>query len=110
MESHPSTHLTASFGIRTPGALVPSDQGRAPGAGADLPVSARHVLAALREGPRTYRQLLTETRLPGRTVRWAVRRLRDADLVDARTSLRDGRQTWFFVRPDNAPKLRPRLL
>lgn len=89
------------------GVLPGTPLGRAPAD--ELPPSARVVLDALAGGPRTYRDLVAATSLAGRTVRWAVRRLRNDGLVTARASLRDGRVTWFFLSPPR-PVVRTRVL
>lgn len=66
-----------------------------------LPESARRVFSAVREaGPLTHAGLRRRTGLPPRTVRFAVRRLKDEGLVDTRSSLRDCRNTYFFVSKD----------
>ncbi|MEK6975259.1 MAG: winged helix-turn-helix domain-containing protein [Candidatus Thermoplasmatota archaeon] len=63
-----------------------------------LPESARRVFAAVRDdGPLTHADLRRRTGLPPRTVRFAVKRLKDEGLVDTRSSLRDCRNTYFFV-------------
>ena len=63
-----------------------------------LPESARTVFAAVREGgPLTHAELQQETGLPPRTVRFAVKRLKDDGLLDTRCSLRDCRTCYFFV-------------
>lgn len=77
-----------------------------PGAGEDalsekvngLPPSARTVFETLaRDGPLTHKDLLAATGMPGRTVRYAVSRLKDAGVIDARCNLMDCRQCYFFV-------------
>lgn len=66
-----------------------------------LPESARRVFAAVREdGPLTHADLRRRTGLPPRTVRFAVKRLKDEGFVDTRCSLRDCRNTYFFVSKD----------
>lgn len=63
-----------------------------------LPASAHLVYAALSaKGALTSRDLLDETGLPARTVRYAVRRLREARLVDHRYNLADARQSYYYV-------------
>lgn len=66
-----------------------------------LPGSAQRVFGAVRqEGPLTHADLRHRTGLPPRTIRFAVKRLRDEGLVDARSSLRDCRTCYFFVSKD----------
>lgn len=63
-----------------------------------LPPSARRVFEAVRDdGPLTTTALQQKTGMPGRTVRFAVRALKDAHLLDERCSLRDCRTCYFFV-------------
>lgn len=65
---------------------------------ARLPASAQRTFGAVREaGPLTSAELLARTGLPPRTLRYAVRRLKQEGLVDARCSLRDCRTCYFFV-------------
>lgn len=69
-----------------------------------LPRSARVVYDALqRLGALTHRDLLALTPLPGRTVRYAVSRLREAGLVENRPSLRDARQSYYVPAGRFAP-------
>ena len=66
-----------------------------------LPESAQRVFGAVRdEGPLTHAGLRDRTGLPPRTIRFAVKRLRDEGLVDARSSLKDCRTCYFFVSRD----------
>jgi len=66
-----------------------------------LPESAQRVFGAVREeGPLTHAGLRERTGLPPRTIRFAVKRLRDEGLVDARSSLKDCRTCYFFVSRD----------
>lgn len=65
---------------------------------ARLPVSAQKTFAAVRQaGPLTSSQLREATGIPGRTLRHAVKRLKDEGLLDTRCSLRDCRTCYFFV-------------
>ncbi len=64
----------------------------------ELPASARQVLGAVRErGPLTHPQLTQATGLPPRTIRYAVRRLKQSGVVESMASLRDCRVCYFFV-------------
>ena len=80
----------------------------APEALKHLPASARQVYGVLSErGPITHKDLLRETRMPSRTVRYALSRLKEAGIVEARCSLLDCRQCYFYVSnqcPGNAAK------
>ncbi len=63
-----------------------------------LPPSAQVVFEAVRDaGPLSATGLRDHTGLPARTVRYAVRRLKDEGLLDERCSLRDCRTCYFFV-------------
>jgi DNA-binding transcriptional regulator GbsR (MarR family) len=66
-----------------------------------LPDSAQRVFGAVRaEGPLTHTELRDATGLPARTIRFAVKRLKDEGFVDARCSLKDCRTCYFFVSKD----------
>ncbi len=63
-----------------------------------LPQSAQRVFSAVRDqGPLTHTELRAATGLPPRTIRYAVKRLRDESYLDTRCSLRDCRTCYFFV-------------
>lgn len=64
----------------------------------NLPGSARRVLDAVRErGPLTHNELGLATGLPPRTIRYAVRRLKDHGVLESLSSLKDCRTCYFFV-------------
>jgi DNA-binding transcriptional ArsR family regulator len=66
-----------------------------------LPGSAQRVFDAVRgDGPLTHADLRRRTGLPPRTIRFAVKRLREEGFVDARSSLKDCRTCYFFVSRD----------
>jgi len=63
-----------------------------------LPNSARQVYETLAvQGPLTHKDLVRVTGMPGRTVRYAVGRLKEAGVLGARCNLQDCRQCYFFV-------------
>ena len=63
-----------------------------------LPPSARQVFDTLTsQGPLTHKDLVAVTGMPGRTVRYAVGRLREAGVIGARCNLMDCRQCYFYV-------------
>ncbi|HET6404834.1 MAG TPA: helix-turn-helix domain-containing protein [Candidatus Thermoplasmatota archaeon] len=63
-----------------------------------LPNSARQVFETLAsQGPLTHKDLVRATGMPGRTVRYAVGRLKEAGVIGARCNLQDCRQCYFFV-------------
>jgi DNA-binding MarR family transcriptional regulator len=64
----------------------------------DLPPSAKLVAKVLDyDGPLTQSQLAEETLLPARTVRYALTRLEDADVVDSRFSFNDARKRVYTL-------------
>lgn len=67
---------------------------------AEVAPSAKLVYLVLdREGTATQAQLSAETRLPRRTVRSALERLEDADLVGSERHLLDARRKVYHARP-----------
>ena len=62
----------------------------------DLPPSAKLVFVVLsEEGTLTQKQLVEETRLSGRTVRYALERLREINALEEELSFRDARQLMY---------------
>ena len=62
----------------------------------DLPPSAKLVFLILkREGSLTQQELCEESLLAARTVRYALSRLEDEELVEGRISFRDARQNIY---------------
>lgn len=65
----------------------------------ELPPSAKLVAKVLEiEQPLSQGRLAEESLLPDRTVRYALNRLDDADLVDSRYSFQDARKQVYFLR------------
>ena len=65
----------------------------------ELPPSAKLVAKVLEsESPLSQGQLAEESLLPDRTVRYALNRLEDVDLVDSRYSFRDARKQVYYLR------------
>lgn len=66
----------------------------------DLPYSCRLVLHELEDadGAVPRQELLDRTGLPERTLKWAIRRLRDEDLVTKEPVMGDGRQIAYKIR------------
>ena len=63
-----------------------------------LPPSAKLVVKTLEYGGRlTQAELVESTRLPDRTVRYALRELEDEDLVTSRISFADARQRVYSL-------------
>lgn len=67
----------------------------------DLPPSAKLVYKVLEyNGQMTQKELASETRLSVRTVRYALNRLGDVELVEQVPCLSDGRRTLYDVETD----------
>ncbi|MEF8882104.1 MAG: helix-turn-helix domain-containing protein [Halapricum sp.] len=65
----------------------------------ELPPSAKLVAKALEYNEQlTQSQLAEETLLPGRTVRYALNRLEDVGVVDARFSFTDARKRVYSLQ------------
>ena len=63
---------------------------------ADLPPSAKLVFVVLdHEGTLTQKQLVEETRLSARTVRYALNRLTEINAISEQMNLKDARQTLY---------------
>ena len=66
---------------------------------ADLSPSAKLVYKVLEyEGELTQEEIATESRLCARTVRYALGKLEDGDLVASRVCLDDARQSKYWIR------------
>ena len=64
----------------------------------ELPPSAKLVAKVLEsDSPLSQGQLAEESLLPDRTVRYALNRLEDVDLVGSRYSFRDARKHVYFL-------------
>lgn len=64
----------------------------------ELPPSAKLVAKVLEsEAPLSQGQLADESLLPDRTVRYALNRLEEVDLVSSRYSFRDARKQVYFL-------------
>ncbi|HUR62664.1 MAG TPA: winged helix-turn-helix domain-containing protein [Candidatus Thermoplasmatota archaeon] len=69
-----------------------------------VPVSVQTILCQLYgHTPMTGKQLREATGLPRRTIYTALRKLRDLGLLQERQSLRDTRQTYFWVPAEDSP-------
>lgn len=64
----------------------------------ELPPSAKLVSKVLEgDSPLSQGQLAEESLLPDRTVRYALNRLEDEDLVNSRYSFQDARKQVYFL-------------
>jgi predicted transcriptional regulator len=69
-----------------------------------VPTSVQTILCQLYgHPPMTGKQLREATGLPRRTIYTALRKLRDLGLLEERQSLRDTRQTYFWVPSKDEP-------
>jgi DNA-binding MarR family transcriptional regulator len=65
----------------------------------ELPPSAKLVAKVLEsEAPLSQGQLAEESLLPARTVRYALNRLEEVDIVDSRYSFADARKQVYYLR------------
>jgi DNA-binding MarR family transcriptional regulator len=65
----------------------------------DLPPSAKLVAKVLEgDAPLSQGQLADESLLPDRTVRYALNRLEEVDLVGSRYSFEDARKQVYYLR------------
>ncbi|WP_436348827.1 winged helix-turn-helix domain-containing protein [Natronorubrum sp. FCH18a] len=73
---------------------------------AELPPSAKLVYKILEyEGGQTQAQLAEQSRLPVRTVRYALRKLETIDAVDDRPNLEDARQSIYSTAAPDTPEV-----
>lgn len=64
----------------------------------ELPPSAKLVAKVLEgDAPLSQGQLAEESLLPDRTVRYALNRLEDSDLIASRYSFKDARKQVYFL-------------
>lgn len=74
------------------------DAARAARIASDAPASVRAVLETLAtEAPLTMKAMQERTGLGRRTLYTVIRRLREAGLLHERVSLRDTRQTYYWI-------------
>ncbi len=67
----------------------------------DLPPSAKLVYKVLEyESDLTQDQLVTETRLPPRTVRYALNELHSCDLIEEKLYFADARKRLYSIQTD----------
>jgi DNA-binding transcriptional regulator GbsR (MarR family) len=73
-----------------------------------VPSSVQTILCQLYgHTPMTGKQLREATGLPRRTIYTALRKLRDLNLLQERQSLRDTRQTYFWIPAKDEPAASP---
>lgn len=71
----------------------------------NMPPSVEAILHELEgHAPMTGKELREATGLPRRTIYTALRRLREMGLLEERSSLRDTRQTYFWISGSTPPK------
>lgn len=68
----------------------------------DLPPSAKLVhIVLVEKGPLTQQRIAEESYLSSRTVRYAVKRLEEINVIDEEISLRDARQRVYYITTDD---------
>jgi len=76
-----------------------------PEALSDLPPSAKLVYKVLEyDGPLTQKQIVEESMLSARTVRYALERLQEIDLVSQDVYFADARQSIYEIRCECSPE------
>lgn len=79
--------------------MAPSQRDRV----ADLPPSAKLVYTVLvHNGSMTQKQIVDESMLSPRTVRYALERLQEIDIVDEDIYFADARQNLYSLAPEPA--------
>lgn len=64
-----------------------------------LPKSAQSILNILKDGrPHTFNELFELTSIAPRTIRFALRRLNDKELLIRKLNFRDGRQIFYQIK------------
>ena len=74
-----------------------------------LPPSSQRVLALLKDGQsRTFKQVTQEIEISPRTVRYAIKKLKENELIIEKFNFRDARQVLYQVKdvinPEDAQK------
>lgn len=76
-----------------------------------LPPSSKTVLAILDTGgAMTHKDLVQKTRLAPRTVRYALKKLKDRHLIIEKFNFRDARQIIYQNRPENSLESQPAIV
>ncbi|WFN34843.1 helix-turn-helix domain-containing protein [Methanogenium sp. S4BF] len=64
-----------------------------------LPPSSQRVLTLLKDGsPRTFKQVTEEIDISPRTVRYAIKKLKESGLIIEKFNFRDARQVLYQVK------------
>ena len=64
-----------------------------------LPPSSQRVLALLKDGqPRTFKQVTQEIEISPRTIRYAIKKLKENELIIEKFNFRDARQVLYQVK------------
>jgi DNA-binding MarR family transcriptional regulator len=76
-----------------------------------LPPSSRRVLEILgTDGAMTHKDLVKKSRLAPRTVRYALKKLKERHLIIEKFNFRDARQIIYQNRPVTIPESLPALV
>ncbi|MHA2170690.1 MAG: MarR family transcriptional regulator [Candidatus Kariarchaeaceae archaeon] len=66
-----------------------------------LPKSAKRLILVLAEhGQLTQKELINQTRIPAKTVRYALKKLSETNLVVSQHNLEDMRSMFYSLNPD----------
>ena len=103
----PPTHTTGPMideTARIPAPAPASKPAHDPHQDPHLPASAKAILEKLEgHSPMTGKQIREATGLPRRTIYTALQRLRALGMLQERQSLRDTRQTYFWLGGNHHP-------
>ena len=73
-----------------------------------LPPSSRTVLGILNAGgAMTHKDIVEKSRLAPRTVRYALKKLKERHLIIEKFNFRDARQIIYLNRPNPIPEAQP---
>jgi len=73
-----------------------------------LPPSSRTVLGILNAGgAMTHKDIVEKSRLAPRTVRYALKKLKERNLIIEKFNFRDARQIIYLNRPNPIPEAQP---
>lgn len=85
--------------------------------GSNLPPSSKRILSILEQGGcMTHKELVGQSKLAPRTVRYALKKLKDNDLIIEKFNFRDARQVIYeyknmdVITPHEAPALQHQSL
>lgn len=75
-----------------------------------LPKSSKKILLLLaNEGTLTQKEIIVKSKIPAKTVRYALKKLSASDLILTRPSLMDMRSSFYTINPDIDMQLSQKL-